>query len=132
MPENVTGLVLSSAASDEPQSIPGLPGLWATTPELSVVPADHGFDLADLTAQAQALGFEVEEIEWEREIQAAEDDEGNALLVSEIKAAIAEGSYSDDELRELLHDERVTVVKAAQAALAHDEPAVDDEPGEDD
>lgn len=101
MAENVTGLVLSSAASDEPQAIPGLPGLWATTPELSVVPADHGFDLDELTARAEELGLAVERVEWEREI---EDETGAPLTLDEISERVE--SFSDEELAQLSADER--------------------------
>jgi hypothetical protein len=74
MGESVTGLRLLSAASSEPQAVPGLPGLWSTDPELSVVPADLGLDLAELQAQAEAMGFEVEEVEWERVVEVEADE----------------------------------------------------------
>lgn len=113
MAETVTGLVLLSAASAEPQSIPGLPGLWSTEAELSVVPADLALGLDDLRAQAEALGLDVEEVEWER--ATAEDEEGKEMTAAEIKAGIAD--FSDEDLAALADDDRTTVAAAARAEI---------------
>lgn len=126
MAESVTGLVLASAASSEPQSIPGLPGLWSTDPELSVVPADLGLDLSELRSQAEALGFEVEEVEFERDV--AVDESGEPLKVSEIEERIE--SFSDEELNDLLADERKGAVAAAEKEIARRAEAVDGEGGD--
>lgn len=117
MAESVTGLRLLSAASSEPQAIPGLLGLWSTEAEQSVVPADLGADLADLKAQAEALGFEVEEVEWEREVTAAVlgDDNDVEMKVSEIRERIEE--FDTDTLARLASDSRKGAREAAEAEI---------------
>lgn len=114
MAETVTALVLTSAASSEPQSIPGLPGLWSTEAELSVVPADIGYDIGELSALAADLGFEIEEAEYERETVA--DDDETKLTVAEIEAGINE--FTREELIALTSDDRKGAREAAAARLA--------------
>lgn len=117
MAESVTGLVLVSAASSEAQAIPGLPGLWSTAPELSVVPADLGLDVDELRAEAEALGFGVEEIEWEREVVEVVEVEAKAeLTVQQIEEQI-EG-FSDEDLAALAQDARKGAREAAEAEIA--------------
>ena len=115
MAETVTGLVLVSASSSDSQAIAGLPGLWSTEPELSVVPADLGFAVETLADMAYAAGVEVETVEWEREAEAAEVEKA-ALTVSEIEERI-EG-FSNEELDALSVDERKGAREAAEAEIA--------------
>jgi hypothetical protein len=114
MAETVTGLVLAEASSSEAQAIAGLPGLWSTEPELSVVPADLGLDAEELAHQAVDLGFEVRRVEWEREAVADADE--TKLTVSEIEERIE--SFTDEELDALASDERKGAREAAEAEIA--------------
>ncbi len=111
MAEKVHGLVLKSAGSSEPQSIPGLPGLWSTVPEMSVVPSDLGMELLDLMALAEEFGVEVEKAEWEREVEI----DGRELTVGEVKARAAD--LTDIELGTLAKDSRKGVRDAAKAEV---------------
>ena len=115
MAESVTGLRLLSAASSEPQAIPGVQGLWSTEAELSVVPADFGLDVGELKAQMEDLGYEVEEVEFERATVEAEDVEGGEMKVSEIKERIE--SFSDEDLQRLSNDSRKQAAAAARKEI---------------
>ena len=109
----VKGLRLVSGASSAPQSIPGLVGLWSTDAEQSVVPADLGIDSAELAEKARALGYEVEEVEWEREV--VDEETGKPLTIAEIEEGIEH--FSDDELATLAADERKGARALAEAEI---------------
>jgi hypothetical protein len=63
MADKVTALVLAGAASAEPQSIPGLPGLWSTDESLAVHPEDLGMSLRDLTKLLDDNGVDYKRVQ---------------------------------------------------------------------
>jgi hypothetical protein len=63
MADKVTALVLAGAASAEPQSIPGVPGLWSTDESFAVHPEDLGMSLRDLTKLLDDNGVDYKRVQ---------------------------------------------------------------------
>lgn len=99
MGDQVTAFVLAEeAASTEPQSIPGLPGLWSHDPAVAaVIPSALGLRVEDVEAIASEHGIEVKRV-----------------LVD--PPAGPRGGRSRAELREEINDRGLEVKKSATVA----------------